>query len=168
MSGQIVTCMDACWAAVNNWTPLAASFQRKFQTNADLDFLSLRGVGPGDIGQKAAITIKEQPFNVIGMETMSLNFPIAMKIEIWNRADKYRETMDLLEEVIKSFYSAKPAAGQPTYLVAATCGPPQQIIGLSVVFADLPQGDGQNSTSSFRVVYASAVAVFITKIQLQN
>lgn len=164
MSGQIVTCMDACWAAVNNWTPLAASFQRKFQSNVELEYLSFRGVGPSDIGEKAAICIKEQPFNVIGVETMSLSFPIAMKIEIWKRADKYRDTVDLLEQVLVSLYAARPGPGLPTYLVSATCGPPQQIIGVSVVITPIPQGENANST--FDVVYASAVAVFITKIPI--
>lgn len=166
MATKIVSqTLDACWKAVEIWTPLKSAFERKFKSNDELQQLALAGIGPGDIGVKAAVVIQQQPFNVTPAKTLSLAWPIAMKVELYKPADQYRQTMDQLEEIIRAWYGAKEGANSATVLELATCGPPKQILSFSVVFATIPQGTGEAGTT-LQVCYGSAVAVFQGEFQV--
>lgn len=165
MTGLVSGTIDAAWKAIDCWIPLKDSFQRKFKSDDELSQLNLAGIGPGDIGSRAAIAIDLQPFEIVPRETVALNFPIALRLRIWKRADKYRATVDLLEEIVKAlFRSSDKLNGKPTFMELATCGPPQKIGGFGVTFDNIPQGIGDNATS-FPVCYGSAIAIFLAKNQ---
>jgi hypothetical protein len=151
--------LDACWRAVEVWPALKNSFERKFKSNDDLSQLAIAGIGPGDIGVKSAAVIQQQPFNVVPSKTQSLSWPIAMKVEIYKRADQYRQTMDQLEEIIRAWFGAREGTSTATVMELATCGPPKQILSFAVVFANIPQGTGEGTTL-LQVCYGSAIAVF--------
>lgn len=155
MAGLITTTLDACWAAVEAWPALKDSFQTKFKTDEQLAYLDKSGIGVAHIGIKAAITIRLQPFNVVPRLQKGIDFPMAFKAEIWLKQERTRPAQDMIEEIIKSWYASRPAAGQPTFLETATCGPPQQILGIEV--KSIAKGENDQK---FQVCYASATAVF--------
>lgn len=153
--GLITTTLDACWNAVDNWPALKDKFRRKFRTDAELATLDQRGVAPGDVGSLAAITIRPQPFNVVPRLTKGLDWPMVFKVEVWLKQDQTRPALDMIEEIIKAWYAARPSANVPTYLEKATCGPPQQILGIDVGSITQTFQD-----ASFQLCHASASAVF--------
>lgn len=155
MAGLITTTLDACWAAVEAWPALKDSFQTKFKTDGELAYLDKTGVAPSHIGAKAAITIRLQPFNVVPRLQKGIDFPMAFKAEIWAKHDQTRAAQDLIEEIIRAWYASRSAPSQPTFLEAATCGPPQQILGIEIKTVSKGEND-----QKFPVTYGSAVAVF--------
>lgn len=163
--GIIVNTIDACWRAFEVYPDLKNAFERKFQTDEELSALNLAGLGPGDIGSGAAVAVQQQPFNIQGRETQSLNYPIAIKLEIWMSDDQYRKTIDLLETMVKALFKARDQESGPTVMERATCGPPQIVQAFSVVFANVPQGSDA-SAQPLRVCYGSASVIFLAKIQV--
>jgi hypothetical protein len=160
--GIVKDCIDAHWDAVNGWPALQASFETQFRSDDALEQLNLAGIGPGDIGDRAAIVFKLQPFEVVSRETQALNFPIAVKCEIWNRSDQYRVTIDLLEEIVAALYRSKPTPTSPTFLQRATCGPPQKIAGFAVTHENITRGSGDDQ-SKYPVCYGSFIAIYLSK-----
>jgi hypothetical protein len=157
--GRIVSTLDACWKAIDVWEPLKDSWERQFRKDEDLAALNMSGIGIGDIGDKAAITIKQQPFDIKPYATQALTWPIVMRVEIWKDDSEYRCTMNLLEEIVRAWFKATDGPG-PTVLEAAACGPPVQILGMSVEFIQIPTGQQAQPDQNFPVVHGTAAVVF--------
>ena len=153
--GLITTTLDACWDAVENWPALKDQFKTRFKSDTQLQYLDNAGVAPGHIGNKWAITIRLQPFNVVPRLQKAIDFPMAFKAEIWGKQDQTRETQDIIEEVVCAWFASRPEGNKPTYLESATCGPPQQILGIEVKSIAKAVNE-----QTFQFCYASAVAVF--------
>jgi len=159
--GVVTETLDACWKSVEIWPALKDSFQRKFKTDDAFSQLALAGIGIGDIGDKAAIAFDLQPFEIVPRETQALNYPIAIRLRVWRRADKFRATIDLVEEIIQALFRATESGGA-TPLQIATCGQPQKIAGFGVGFENIRQGEGEDSTK-FPICYGTATVIFMAK-----
>lgn len=159
MAGRIVTTLDACWKSIDAWDPLNDAFETQFRSDDELQQLNMSGMGIGDIGTKAAISLKQQPFDIKGTVTTSLSWPIVIRVEIWKNADQYRCTLDLLEQIIRGWFKAKTGVG-PTVLEEAACGPPTQILGMTVDFTQLPFGQQPQPEQNYPVTYGTAAVVF--------
>lgn len=167
--GTMVATLDACWLCMDNWPALKDQFETMFRTDDQLDWLDQRGIGPGNIGARAAIAMKWQPFAINPRLNVAVDYPVGVKVEIWRKANQYRKTAYLLEQVIKAWYGAKQGGPeQPTIMSRATCGPPQQIVNVEVTWQTIPQGTAETPVDALRVCYGTAVVMFKNLVQVRN
>jgi hypothetical protein len=124
--------VDACWAAVDSFASLREAFQKKFRSDADLQYLEKRQVSPDDIGTRAAIAMHLSPLSLSPRTNIGLNWPIAVRVSTYHALGRYWEAADLIEEVVRAIFGARAPGGTATFVALATCGPPQAVTSLGI------------------------------------
>ena len=115
--------MTALWQAIDRWPTLQSGIHRKFRTSDQIAMLERREVSPADIGSSAACAMRTQDIDLTLRTNQGMNWPVAIRIDLYLPITKYLEAHDLIEEVIKAAYQAHATDVVATYVEIASCGP---------------------------------------------
>lgn len=150
--------MTATWQAIDAWPTLQSGIHRKFRTSDEIAFLERREISPSDVGSKAACAIRTQDIDLTLRTNQGMNWPVAIRIDLYLPLTRYLEAHDLIEEVIKAAYQAHAEGITATYVELASCGPPQGVSSVSVKTVSFGKGEQR-----FKVWNASVVLLFAVK-----
>ena len=150
--------LSAMWEAIDAWPALRDALQRKFRTEAEILYLERRELAPSDIGVKAACVIHTQEIDLALRTNQGLNWPIAIRVDLYLNLGRYLAAHDLIEDVINAVYQSRASDGNATYVELATCGPPNSVGNVKVVKETFGKSD-----QPFAVWNASAVFLFSLK-----
>lgn len=148
----------AMWDAIDNYSATKDSFNRKFRSENEILYLERRELAPSDIGSKAAIAIHSQEIDLAMRTNQGMNWPVAMRVDLYTNLGRYLASHDLIEDVIDAIYKAKPTGVESTYIESANCGPPNSVGNVKVVKQEFGGND-----NTFSVWNASAVFLFSVK-----
>jgi hypothetical protein len=147
--------MTAMWQAIDNWPALSQAIHRKFKTEAEILYLERRELSASDIGVKSACAIHTGEIDVALRTNQGLNWPVAIRVDLYLSLGRYLTAHDLIEDVIEAVYQAHGEGSTATYLELAACGHPTSVGNVKVVKEEFGNGD-----QPFAVWNASAVFLF--------
>lgn len=150
--------MTAMWDAIEHWPALANELHRSFKSEGDILYLERRNLSASDIGAKAACAIRTQEIDLAMRTNQGMNWPVAMRVDLYLPLGRYLTAHDLIESAIDAVYQSRPTGETRTYIEQANCGPPNSVGNVKVVKEEFGKGD-----APFAVWNASAVFLFALK-----
>ncbi len=139
-SPRLSAIRGAVWDSINNWTPLADVWTRKFQDSIDVEELALHDPGLADL---PAIAVSWGNVGQNWWTHREQKWPASLNVVFWLPAHQIEIAEWRTQQIVQALYraSAAPGPNQVTYLKAATGYPPEKY---TQVIEPVELGRGQN------------------------